>query len=71
MSCRKRGSMRVEAEVKIKILDGEERGRIDTFSTIGETDTTYTELGIIERLRLEWRHIHDVHIVKPQESEDT
>lgn len=62
--------MRVEAEVKIQILDGEEKGKIDTFKTIGETDTTYTELGIIERLRLEWRHIHDVHVVEAQESEE-
>lgn len=50
--------MRVEAEVKIKILDGEEKGKTDTFTTIGETDTQYREYGIIERLRLEWNYIH-------------
>ena len=62
--------MKVEAEVKIKILDGEERGKTDTFTTIGETDTEYTKYGIIERLRLEWRYIHNVRLVEPQESEE-
>ena len=52
--------MKVEAEVKIKILDGEEKGKVDTFRSIGETETQYTEYGIIERLSLEWRHIHNV-----------
>lgn len=52
--------MKVEAEVKIKILDGEEKGKVDTFRSIGETETQCTEYGIIERLRLEWRHIHNV-----------
>lgn len=59
----------MKAEVKIKILDGGEQGKIDTFTTIGETDTTYTECGIIETLRLEWKYIHDVYLVEPQESE--
>ena len=61
--------MKVEAEVKIKILDGEEQGKIDTFTTIGETDTAYTECGIIETLRLEWKYIHDVYLVEPRESD--
>lgn len=61
--------MKVEVEVKIKILDGEEQGKTDIFTTIGETDTTYTEYGIIERLRLEWNHIHNAPLVEPQESE--
>lgn len=62
--------MKVEAEVKIKILDGKEQGKIDTFTTVGETDSLYTEYGIIERLRLEWRYIHNAHLIEPQESED-
>lgn len=58
--------MKVEAEVKIKILDGDETGKIDTFKTIGETDSRCTEYGIIERLRLEWRYIHNAPLVKSQ-----
>lgn len=54
--------MTVKAVVKIEILEGEEKGKIDTFSTIGETNTQYTEYGIIEHLRLEWRYIHSVHL---------
>lgn len=49
--------MNVMAEVKITILDGEERGVVHTFTTTGETESKHTEIGIIERLRLEWNHI--------------
>lgn len=61
--------MQVKATVKIEILEGEEKGMIDTFSTIGETDTQYTGYGIIERLRLEWRHIHNIHLVDEQKGD--
>lgn len=61
--------MKVEAELKIKILDGEEKGKTDIFRTIKETDTQYTEYGIVERLKLEWNYIHNVCLVEPQESE--
>ena len=62
-------AMKVEAEVKITILDGEEQGKVNTFTTVGETDTTYTEYGIIERLRLEWKYIHNAHLIDQQKSE--
>ena len=62
--------MKVKAVVKIEILEGEEKGKIDTFSTIGETDTTYTEYGIIEHLRLEWRYIHSFHLFDEKERRD-
>lgn len=45
--------MKVEAEAKIKILDGEEKGKTDIFKIVDETDTRYTEYGIMEYLRLE------------------
>lgn len=61
--------MTVKATVKIEILDGEEKGYIDTFSTVGETDTQYTGYGMIERLRLEWRHIHNMNLFKTQEGD--
>lgn len=51
--------MKVAAEVKITILEGEEKGIIDTFITLGDTIIQYTKYGIIERLRLEWSHIHN------------
>lgn len=62
--------MRVKAVVKIEILEGEEKGKIDTFSTLGETDTTYTEYGLIEHLRLEWRYLHDAHFVEKVKVEE-
>lgn len=48
--------MRVGAEVKITVLDGEKRGAVHTFSTVGDTEILYTESGIIERLKLEWNY---------------
>lgn len=57
--------MKVAAEVKITILEGELKGKTETFTTIGDTKTEYTKYGIIECLRLEWTHIHNM--VEPQE----
>lgn len=54
--------MKIQADVKITILDGDERGKVCTFSNISETDTEYTGYGIIERIKLEWAHIHHVHV---------
>ena len=48
--------MRVGAEVKITVLEGEKRGAVHTFSTVGDTESLYTESGIIERLKLEWNY---------------
>lgn len=63
--------MKVKATVKIEILEGKEKGMTDTYTTIAETKSQYTEFGIIELLRLEWRHIHDVHLFdKKERSED-
>lgn len=62
--------MKVEAELKITILEGDEKGRIDISKFIQETDTEYTEYGIIERLKLGWNYIHDVCLYKPKEGND-
>lgn len=48
--------MNVLAEVKITILDGEEKGAVHSFTTQGETQPQHTEIGIIEKLKLEWNH---------------
>lgn len=50
--------MKVEYEIKITILEGEEKGNIIQKKGIGETKTTYTSFGIVERLMLEWSFIH-------------
>ena len=52
--------MKVEVEMKIIVLEGEEAGRTFTQKTVYETEPEYTEYGIIEKLRLEWNYIHDV-----------
>lgn len=59
--------MRVKAVVKIEILEGEEKGKIDTFSTVGETNSQYAEYGIIEVLRLEWRYLHNICLNNDEE----
>lgn len=58
--------MRIEAEVKITILDGEEKGKIETFKTVEETVTHYTEYGVIEKLIICWKHIHNMELIKLQ-----
>ena len=52
--------MKVEVEMKITVLEGEEEGRTFTQKTIGETEPQYTEYGTIEKLRLEWNYIHNM-----------
>lgn len=54
--------MKIQADVKITILEGDEKGKVCTFSQIGETDTEYTEYGIIERIGLGWSYIHPVYV---------
>lgn len=48
--------MRVGAEVKITVLEGEKRGEVHTFSTVGDTKSLYTKSGITEQLKLEWNY---------------
>lgn len=48
--------MEVKAEVKITILDGEKRGAVHTFTSMGKTQPQYMEDGVIEQLRLEWNY---------------
>lgn len=54
--------MKIQADVKITILDGNEKGRVFNFSDIGETETYFKRYGIIERIRLEWSHIRPIHV---------
>lgn len=49
--------MKVEAEVKITILEGKEKGRTFVEKTIADTEQRYTELGVIETLRLKWNKL--------------
>ena len=50
--------MKVEVEMKITVLEGEEKGRTFVESTITDTKPQYTEHGVIEHLSLEWTYIH-------------
>ena len=53
-----RCEMKVEVEMKITVLEGEEKGRTFTEKTIADTEPKYTEYGIIERLTMKWNYIH-------------
>lgn len=53
--------MNVNVSLKIEILDGTEAGRVFTDSFIRNTETTVTEYGIKEDLRLAWTYIHPEH----------
>ena len=61
--------MKVKAEVKITVIDGEEAGNVHTFTTTGETQQQYTEIGIIEQLRLEWNYIRPYKSINEKEGE--
>ncbi len=50
--------MQVLVEMKVTILDGDEKGREFTSKRVEETHTQFTEVGVLERLRLEWTHLH-------------
>lgn len=66
--------MRVKAELKITILEGEEKGKTFDLESIGETDTIYGKVHsvkligdpvkirvsrlVTERLKLEWFYQH-------------
>ena len=46
--------MKVEVEMKITILDGEEKGRTYNDKFIADTEQRFTPLGIREELRIGW-----------------
>lgn len=49
--------MKIEYELEITILEGEEKGRVFTQKRIGQTKTEITEFGYFERLQFEWNFI--------------
>ena len=50
--------MRVEVEMKITFLEGEEEGRVIQDKAVMETIPEITEYGVVEHLTMEWKHIH-------------
>ena len=50
--------MQVLVEMKVTILDGDEKGIEFTSKRVEETDTQFTDIGVLERVRLEWTHLH-------------
>lgn len=50
--------MQVLVEMKITVLDGDEKGREFTSKRVEETDTQFTDIGVLERVRLEWTYLH-------------
>jgi len=63
--------MQVLVEMKVTILDGDEKGREFTSKCVEETYTQLTDIGVFERVRLEWTHLHGMPVpveVKEEES---
>ena len=50
--------MKVSVEMKITVLEGAEEGRTFFEKTIVDTESQYTEFGVIEDLTLKWKYIH-------------
>lgn len=51
--------MKVEVDIKITLLEGKEKGRTLYDKHIMETETEHTEYGIVEKLTILWRFMHD------------
>lgn len=52
--------MQVLVDMRVVILEGDEKGREFISKRVEETYTQFTEVGVLERLRLEWTHLHDM-----------
>ncbi len=50
--------MKVEVDMKIKILDGELKGREISEHMVCETEHKKTEIGFIEKLKICWQYVH-------------
>lgn len=50
--------MQVLVDMRVTILEGDEKGREFISKRVEETYTQFTEVGVLERLRLEWTHLH-------------
>lgn len=50
--------MQVLVEMKITVLDGDEKGREFTSKSVEETHTQFIDIGVLERVHLEWTHLH-------------
>ena len=58
--------MKVEVEMRIKVLDGEEKGREFFDHKAYETESEITKFGIVERLRINWAYVHPDYAVGEQ-----
>lgn len=59
--------MKVEVKVEVKVLDGEEEGKIHNFTTIAHTQPSYKEDYIVERLNLVWNYFRPYESIKAKE----
>ena len=55
--------MKVEVDMRIKLLDGEEKGREFFEHKIFETESEITKFGIVERLRINWTYVHPDYVL--------
>ena len=62
--------MQVLVEMKVTILDGDEKGREFTSKSVEETHTQFTDIGVMERVRLEWTYLHVIPLTGDKEEED-
>ena len=50
--------MKAKVDMRIKLLDGEEKGREFFDHKIFETESEITKFGIVERLKINWAYVH-------------
>lgn len=56
--------MKVKVEMKITVLEGEEKGREFAQEMVTDTVPRYTEYGVIEHLTTKWSYIHNAPSIR-------
>ena len=59
--------MKVLIDFKVTVLDGDNKGATYQRSFVEETDTKFTDIGVVEEVRVNWQYLHDMP--KPVEVE--
>ena len=52
--------MKVLIDFKVTVLDGDNEGTTYHRSFVEETDTKFTDIGVVEEVRVDWKYLHDM-----------
>lgn len=52
--------MKVLIDFKVTVLEGDNEGATYHRSFVDETDTKFTDIGVVEEVRVGWKYLHDM-----------